>query len=72
MPNPNADRLDKVVAELVKHGQDALPEGPASPLGGEARPNNLTSRPVAEILRLKGFGRTKVDSRIAARQTHAD
>jgi hypothetical protein len=72
MSNPNADRLDEVVADIVEHGQDELPEGPASPLGGEARPNLLTTRPIAEIKRLAELGKTIVDRRIAARHTHAE
>jgi hypothetical protein len=71
MPNPDADRLDDAVAELVRHGHDDLPEGASSPLGGEARPNLLTTRPEQEIKRLAKLGKMIVDRRITARSTHA-
>jgi hypothetical protein len=71
MPNPNADRLDEVVAELMEHGHDDLPEGPSSPLGGEVRPNLLTTRPEPEIRRLAELGRAIVDKRISARSADA-
>ncbi len=71
MPNPNADRLDEVVAELVKHGHDDLPEGPSSPLGGEVRPNLLITRSEPEIRRLAELGRAIVDKRISARSRDA-
>jgi hypothetical protein len=71
MPNPNADRLDDAVAELVEHGHDDLPDGAASPLGGEARPNLLKTRPEAEIRRLAKLGKMLVDERVAARSPHA-
>ena len=32
MPNTDADKLTAAVDEIVKHGHDNLPEGPASPL----------------------------------------
>ena len=67
MPNPDADRLDDAVAELVEHGHDDLPEGRPSPLGGEARPNLLITRPEAEIKRLAELGKTIVDRRLSAR-----
>lgn len=71
MPNPDADRLDDAVAELVEHGHDDLPEGTPSPLGGEARPNLLTTRPETEIKRLAKLGKMIVDQRITARSTNA-
>jgi hypothetical protein len=64
------DRLDDVVAELVAHGHDDIPEGAPSPLGGEARPNLLTTRPETEIRRLAELGKAIVDRRIASRSTH--
>lgn len=68
MPKTRADQLDKAVAELIEHGHDDLPEGPTSPLGGEARPNPLVVRSEAEIHRLADRGKLIVDRRIAARQ----
>lgn len=67
MANPDADRLDAVVAEIVEHGHDDLPEGPSSPLGGEARPNPLITRSAAEIRRLAQRGEEIVNQRAAAR-----
>jgi hypothetical protein len=72
MPNPDADRLDEVVAEIVKHGHDDLPEGPSSPLGGEARPNLLHVRTEPETRRLAQRGQAIVDQRISARTTEAN
>lgn len=72
MPNPDADKLAAAVDEIVKHGHDNLPEGPASPLGGEARPNLLITRPEPEIRRLAELGKSIVDKRISARARHAD
>jgi hypothetical protein len=71
MPNPDADKLAAAVDEIVKHGHDNLPEGSASPLGGEARPNLLTTRPEPEIRRLAELGKSIVDKRISARARHA-
>lgn len=72
MPNTDADKLTAAVDEIVKHGHDNLPEGPASPLGGEARPNLLTTRTEPEIRRLARIGKALVDKRISARTKHAD
>jgi hypothetical protein len=63
----DADRLDEAVEELVKHGHDDLPDGPSSPLGGEARPNLLKTRTEPEIRRLEALGRAIVDKHLAAR-----
>jgi hypothetical protein len=71
MPNPDADRLDAAVAEILKHGHDDLPEGPPSPLGGEARPNLLTTRTEFETRRLAERGQEIVDKRISARNPQA-
>lgn len=71
MPNPDADRLDEVVEEIVKHGHDDLPEGPSSPLGGEARPNLLKTRTEPETRRLAERGQAIVDKRISARRVQA-
>lgn len=71
MPNRDADRLDAAVAELLKHGHDDLPEGPSSPLGGEARPNLLKIRTEPETRRLAEQGQAIVDHRISTRSTQA-
>ena len=71
MPERDADRLDEAVADLVKHGHDDLPEGPASPLGGEVRPNQLKVRRVPEIRRLAERGKAIVDKRLEARNRSA-
>lgn len=71
MPNHDADRLDEAVADLVQHGRDDLPEGPPSDLGGEVRPNPLTTRPEPEIRRLAALGRRLVDKRLATRARQA-
>jgi hypothetical protein len=71
MPNPDADKLDEAVAEIMKHGHDDLPEGPSSPLGGEARPNLLKTRTERETRRLAERGEAIVDKRISARRTQA-
>jgi len=71
MPNPDADKLDAVIAELVEHRHDALPEGPSSPLGGEARPNLLKTRSESEIHRLAARGQSIVEKRISARSRAA-
>lgn len=71
MPKHDADRLDKAVADLVKHGHDDLPEGPPSPLGGDVRPNLLEVRPEREIHRLAKLGREIVDKRLAVRNRGA-
>ena len=67
MPKRDAERLDEVVADLVEHGHDDLPQGPASPLGGEVRPNLLRTRPEPEIRRFAKRGKAIVDKRVAAR-----
>ena len=71
MPNSDTDKLVDAVDEIVKHGHDNLPEGPSSPLGGEARPNLLTTRTEPEIRRLAKLGEVLVDKRISARTKHA-
>jgi hypothetical protein len=71
MPNPDADKLAAAIDELVEHGHDDLPEGPASPLGGEARPNLLTTRPEPFIRGLAELGMSFVDERLSARARHA-
>jgi hypothetical protein len=72
MPKTDADKLVEAVNEIVKHGHDELPEGPSSPLGGEVRPNLLTTRSEPEIRRLAALGRDIVDERLSARSTHRD
>jgi hypothetical protein len=67
MPNIDADRLAAAVDEILKHGHDDLPEGPSSPLGGEARPNLLITRTEAETRRLAEQGKAIVDKRASAR-----
>ncbi len=67
MSNTDADKLADAVNEILKHGHDDLPEGPSSPLGGEARPNLLIARSEAEIRRLAKLGKEIVDKRISAR-----
>jgi hypothetical protein len=69
MPKTDAEKLVQAVDELVKHGHDELPEGPSSPLGGEVRPNLLTTRSEPEIRRLAALGRTIVDKRLSARSS---
>ncbi len=71
MSNLDADRLDDAVAEIVQHGHDDMPEGPPSPLGGEARPNLLKSRPHSEITRLAALGKNLVDHGLAALNSRA-
>jgi hypothetical protein len=71
MSNSDTDKLVDAVDEIVKHGHDNLPEGPSSPLGGEARPNLLTTRTEPEIRRLAKLGKALVDKRISARTKHA-
>jgi hypothetical protein len=69
MPKSDADRLAETVKEIVKHGHDDLPEGPASPLGGEARPNALKTRSLSEVKRLANLGKALVDKQIASRDS---
>lgn len=71
MLNPNADRLDEVVADLVEHGHDDMPDGAGSPLGGEARPNLLNTRSEADFKRLAELGKSIIDRRLAARSINA-
>lgn len=72
MTKSDADKLAEAVDEIVKHGHDELPEGPSSPLGGEVRPNLLTTRSEPEIRRLAAQGKAIVDERIAARAGSRD
>jgi hypothetical protein len=72
MLKTDADKLADAVDEVLRHGHDDLPEGPSSPLGGEVRPNLLTTRSEPEIMRLAELGRAIVDQRISARSAQAD
>jgi hypothetical protein len=72
MPKTDADKLAEAVEEVLRHGHDDMPEGPSSPLGGEVRPNLLTTRSEPEIMRLAELGRAIVDQRISARSPQAD
>lgn len=72
MPKTDADKLADTVNQILEHGHDDLPEGPSSPLGGEVRPNLLTTRSEPEIMRLAELGRAIVDERISAQSTDAD
>jgi hypothetical protein len=71
MSPSDADKLDAAVTELIQHGHDDLPEGPPSPLGGEARPNLLNTRPESETRRLAERGQAIVDRRLAVRNAKA-
>jgi hypothetical protein len=67
MSESEVERLQRAVDQLKSHAQDDLPDGPASPLGGEARPNPLKTRSLAEVKRLAHLGKTLVDKQIASR-----
>jgi hypothetical protein len=72
MLKTDADKLADTVDEVLRHGHDDLPEGPSSPLGGEVRPNLLTTRSEPEIMRLAELGKAIVDQRISARSAQSD
>ena len=71
MPTSDADKLAAAVDEILQHGHDDLPEGPASPLGGEARPNLLITRTESETKRLAKQGEAIVEKRVPARRRRA-
>lgn len=57
--SPRTQELIDAVDELIEHGHDDLPLGPASPLGDDVHSSFLTTRPEREIRHV-----AKIDSTI--------
>jgi hypothetical protein len=62
--NKDVDEVTPV--DLLEYQREDLPDGPASPLGGE-QPSHLRSEPESETRRLAEVGRRRVDRSLQAR-----
>ena len=58
----SAEQLAEAVEEVVAHGQDDLPPGPSSILGGRVQSNPLTVWRLSEIRRMAGLGMSILDA----------